>query len=133
MSRSLKDQYASTPLYGSNAAAVEALYEKYLEDPSQVPSRWRDYFETLGAPDTEIAHSAIRQELIDEARSGGRRKTRVRTKGRSAGARAPRGSIVRSGSPRRHTGSAPQGGYRAVKSRQPCRASFRSTACVATR
>ena len=34
MSRSLKDQYASTPLYGSNAAAVEALYEQYLEDPA---------------------------------------------------------------------------------------------------
>jgi 2-oxoglutarate dehydrogenase E1 component len=89
MTRSLKDQYASTPLYGSNATAIEALYEKYLEDPSQVPSKWRDYFETLGAPDTEIAHSAIRQELIDEAGSSGRRKTRVRTKG--AAGRRPSG------------------------------------------
>ncbi|NIV16915.1 MAG: 2-oxoglutarate dehydrogenase E1 component [Woeseiaceae bacterium] len=84
MSRSLKDQYASTPLYGSNAAAVEALYEQYLEDPARVPAAWRDYFDTLGAPDTEIAHSAIREDLLEEARKGRRRRTRVRAGGARA-------------------------------------------------
>ena len=81
MSDSLKEQYASTPLYGSNANAVEALYEQYLQDATSVPAAWQDYFATLEAPETEIAHSAIRAELIEEARHGGRRKTRTRARG----------------------------------------------------
>ena len=45
MGTSLKDQYASTPLYGSNASAVEAMYEQYLGDPASVPTAWQEYFE----------------------------------------------------------------------------------------
>jgi len=85
MSDSLKEQYASTPLFGVNAAAVEALYERYLRDAAAVPAGWRDYFDTLGSPDTEIAHSMIRNELLNEARSGGRRRTRVRGSGKGGG------------------------------------------------
>ncbi len=81
MSDSLKEQYASTPLFAANATAVEALYEKYLQDPASVPAAWRDYFVALGSPETEIAHSAIREDLLDEARTGSRRKTRVRRPG----------------------------------------------------
>ena len=77
MTESLKEQYASTPLYGSNATAVEAMYEKYLLDRESVPAAWRDYFDTLDAPDTEVAHSAIRDELRESARNGGRRVARV--------------------------------------------------------
>ncbi len=83
MSDSLKEQYASTPLFAANATAVEALYEKYLQDPASVPAAWRDYFVALGSPETEIAHSAIREDLLDEARTGSRRKTRVRRPGTS--------------------------------------------------
>ena len=86
MSNSLKEQYASTPLFAANATAVETLYEKYLEDPESVPGAWREYFQTLGETDSEIAHSAIREELLDEARSGARRRTRVRSKGGRAAA-----------------------------------------------
>lgn len=71
---SLKEQYASTPLFGGNANAVEALYEQYLRDPSSVPERWRDYFGTLGDPDTEIAHSAIREDLLQDAAAGTRKR-----------------------------------------------------------
>ena len=77
MSNSLKDQYATSPLYGVNASAVEALYEQYLLDAETVPAAWRDYFETLGDSETEIAHSAIRKELLETARNGTRRKTRI--------------------------------------------------------
>ena len=77
MSNSLKDQYATTPLFGANASAVEALYEQYLQDAETVPAAWRDYFETLGNGETEIAHSAIRKELLETARDGTRRKTRI--------------------------------------------------------
>ena len=72
MGSSLKDQYASTPLFGSNASAVEAMYEQYLSDPGSVPKAWREYFESLGDPGTEIAHSGIREELLESARDGGR-------------------------------------------------------------
>ena len=78
MSDSLKEQYASTPLFAANATAVEALYEQYLQDANSVPVAWRDYFAALGAADTEIAHSAIRDDLLNEARGGKRRKTRTR-------------------------------------------------------
>ena len=64
MSNSLKDQYASSPLFGGNASAVEALYEQYLQDASSVAPIWRDYFQSLGDPATEIAHSEIRKDLL---------------------------------------------------------------------
>jgi 2-oxoglutarate dehydrogenase E1 component len=70
MSNSLKEQLASTPLFGGNATAVERLYEQYLENPDAVPAGWRDYFETMGDPDAEIVHSRIREELLQEARHG---------------------------------------------------------------
>lgn len=79
MSHSLKEQYASTPLFGGNASAVEALYEKYLEDPTSVPAAWRDYFETLGDPETEVAHSPIRKGLLEGSAS--RRRSSVRQSG----------------------------------------------------
>ena len=72
MASSLKDQYASTPLFGSNASAVEEMYEQYLADPASVPEAWRGYFESLGDPTTEVSHSSIREDLLDAARHGGR-------------------------------------------------------------
>ncbi|MDH3267041.1 MAG: thiamine pyrophosphate-dependent enzyme, partial [Gammaproteobacteria bacterium] len=86
MSDSLKDQYASTPLYGGNATAVEFMYEQYLQDAKSVPAGWRDYFASLGAADTEIAHSAIRADLLQMAKNGGRRKTRIRKSASATGA-----------------------------------------------
>jgi 2-oxoglutarate dehydrogenase E1 component len=74
MSNTLKEKYASTPLFGGNAAAVEALYEQYLSDASAVPAAWRDYFDTLGADDTEVVHSVIRDKLLEGAST--RRKVR---------------------------------------------------------
>ena len=68
MSNSLKEQLASTPLFGANASAVERLYEQYLEDPGAVPAGWRDYFESMGDPEAEVVHSKIREELLAEAR-----------------------------------------------------------------
>jgi 2-oxoglutarate dehydrogenase E1 component len=85
MSKSLKERMASTPLFGANATAVESLYEQYLEQPESVPAGWRDYFESMGDPQTEIAHSVIRQQLLDESQSGRKRDKAVsRTGGRAA-------------------------------------------------
>jgi len=79
MSNSLKEQLASTPLFGANASAVERLYEQYLEDPAAVPAGWREYFESLGDTDAEVVHSKIRDELQAEARAG-RRVGRLTTR-----------------------------------------------------
>ena len=75
MSNSLKEQLASTPLFGANAGAVERMYELYLENPSDVPDGWRDYFDTMGDPGAEVVHSKIRDDLLEQARSGRRRGT----------------------------------------------------------
>jgi len=64
MSDSLKNRYASSPLYGSNASAVEALYEQYLQNPDSVTEEWRRYFLSLGADETEVRHEPIRQRLL---------------------------------------------------------------------
>jgi len=76
MSDTLKEQYASTPLFGGNAAAVEALYEQFLDKPDSVPSAWRSYFESLGDASTEVTHSDIRADLLEYARH---RRRDVRT------------------------------------------------------
>ena len=73
MSNSLKEQYESSPLYGSNAAAVEALYEEFIADPDAVPEGWRRYFRSLGSDQTEVLHSPIREKLVESARNA--RKT----------------------------------------------------------
>lgn len=67
---SLKEQYASTPLFGPNAAAIEALYEQFIGDPQSVPESWRRYFESLGDCREEVIHSPIRRELAEETRRG---------------------------------------------------------------
>ncbi|MGB5490708.1 MAG: 2-oxoglutarate dehydrogenase E1 component [Woeseiaceae bacterium] len=82
MSNSLKDQLASTPLFGGNASAVEHLYEQYLDDPESVQAGWRSYFESMGDPGAEIVHSAIRDELLAEAQQG---RKRGRVSSRKAG------------------------------------------------
>jgi 2-oxoglutarate dehydrogenase E1 component len=75
MSNSLKEQYASTPLFGSNAAAIESLYEKYLESPDSVPAGWRDYFRGMADGGSDTPHSPIRERLAEAARQGRRNGT----------------------------------------------------------
>ena len=64
MTDSLRDQYASSPLYGGNAPFVEALYESFLLDPESVGLEWREYFTRLKAgAGNEIPHGPIIAEL----------------------------------------------------------------------
>ncbi len=70
MSTTLSDQIASTPLYGSNAAYVEALYDQYLRDPASVDARWRDYFARLGpGRQSEQSHAPIVAAIAQRARA----------------------------------------------------------------
>jgi len=67
MSKTLKERYETSPLFGSNAATVETLYESFREDPDAVPDEWRRYFRTLGGDQTEIQHRRIRERLREQA------------------------------------------------------------------
>jgi 2-oxoglutarate dehydrogenase E1 component len=67
MTDSLREQYASTPLYGGNASFVEALYESFVRDPGSVSPEWREYFARLGAGG-ETLHGPILAELRERAR-----------------------------------------------------------------
>ena len=76
MSASLKEQYESSPLFGSNANAVERIYEQFLTDAASVSEDWRVYFQSLGAVEAESRHPAVRARLRAEAQgfpSGGTR------------------------------------------------------------
>src|SRR2546429_9969647 len=59
-----------TPLYGGNAAFLDALYEQYLLDPASVDERWREYFAQLAPAGAERAHGPIRAEIAGRAPRG---------------------------------------------------------------
>lgn len=85
MANSLKEQYASSPLFGLNAATIEALYELYLDDPDSVSASWRRYFHSLGERETETPHTPIRRHLTEKSRllSSNGKAGRVRMPGGS--------------------------------------------------
>jgi 2-oxoglutarate dehydrogenase E1 component len=58
-----------TPLFGGNAAFLDALYEQYLRDPASVEEQWRRYFESLPGPRTdEHPQGPIEAALAQRAR-----------------------------------------------------------------
>jgi 2-oxoglutarate dehydrogenase E1 component len=68
MTDSLEARHRSTPLYGGNAAYLEALYEAFLADPDDVPPEWREHFERLaGHRAGETAHGPVRERLVRRA------------------------------------------------------------------
>ena len=70
MSRTLKERYETTPLYGGNATAIEALYERYLENPDSVPENWRAYFRGVSNGQSDTPHTPVRERLRARARGG---------------------------------------------------------------
>ncbi|UCE90025.1 MAG: 2-oxoglutarate dehydrogenase E1 component [Pseudomonadota bacterium] len=70
--KTLQERHAASFLAGANAPYVEALYERFLEDPNSVESRWRSFFETLPRVDgvvTDVAHSNVRDAFRHLARA----------------------------------------------------------------
>jgi 2-oxoglutarate dehydrogenase E1 component len=58
-----------TPLFGGNAAFLDALYEQYLRDPASVEEKWRRYFESLPGPKgAERSQGPIEAALVERAR-----------------------------------------------------------------
>jgi len=63
----------SSPFYGGNAAFVEDLYERFLEDPSSVDEAWRTRFQELHQEAAnEVSHAPVRATF---ARLGYERQT----------------------------------------------------------
>ena len=59
-------------LFGANAPFIEALYERYLEDPAAVEPRWRSYFDELQELDDgarDVAHAPVQEYFAQLARS----------------------------------------------------------------
>ena len=69
--KSMQDLWRSSPLAGANAAYLETLYERYLQDPASVAPHWRDVFDGLprvNGTEIDVPHSEIRREFRNLAR-----------------------------------------------------------------
>ena len=53
MSRSLRELYESSPFSSAQAPYLEALFERFIDDPATVPAEWRTFFERLGISPTD--------------------------------------------------------------------------------
>ena len=58
-------------LFGANAPFIEALYDRYLEDPNAVEPRWRTYFDELQKLDDgarDVSHAPVQEHFVQLAR-----------------------------------------------------------------
>ena len=73
MSQNLQQRYATSPLYGANAAYVEDMYEAYLVDSASVPETWQTYFGGLiERRESEPSHRAILDDVASRIRQPSR-------------------------------------------------------------
>jgi 2-oxoglutarate dehydrogenase E1 component len=83
-----------TPLFGGNAAFLDALYEQYLRDPASVEEKWRRYFEGLPGPKgAERSQGPIEAALAERARRP--RATAPAASGADAGVNAKQAAVSR--------------------------------------
>jgi len=70
--RDLRSRRATSMLGGPNAAYLEALYERYLQDPGSVDPQWRRYFDSLPQVNAvavaDTPHSQVRSQFRRLAR-----------------------------------------------------------------
>ncbi len=69
----MKAWWDSSHMAGANAAYVEELYEAYLENPLDVPDKWKSIFDDLPKVDgveVEVNHTNIREEFKKMAALG---------------------------------------------------------------
>jgi 2-oxoglutarate dehydrogenase E1 component len=60
----MKQSWGSSYLFGGNADFVEELYEKYLENPESLDSKWRIYFDSIqGSGKSDIAYAPIKEKF----------------------------------------------------------------------
>jgi 2-oxoglutarate dehydrogenase E1 component len=70
MASVMKEMLGSSYLSGANAPFIEALYDRFLEDPDSVEPRWRSYFEALQQLDDgprDVSHAGIQERFAQLA------------------------------------------------------------------
>ena len=56
--------WSDSYLFGNNAEFIEELYDKYLQDKSQVDQKWQEYFDTLVLDGTlDASHNTIKEKF----------------------------------------------------------------------
>ena len=70
MTSLIERQRQSSPLFGGNAAFIEDMYERFLQDPESVSEHWRGYFQSLQDQGEmqDVVHSSIRESFAQLAR-----------------------------------------------------------------
>ncbi|MCW8950178.1 MAG: 2-oxoglutarate dehydrogenase E1 component, partial [Sedimenticola sp.] len=98
MSALLELLRTTSALSGGNAAFIEDLYERYLQDPNSVDPAWRKRFDSIikdsanEAPD--IAHGPVRSNVARLAREK-RPALRQATERMSPGAAEKQAAVLR--------------------------------------
>jgi 2-oxoglutarate dehydrogenase E1 component len=70
MASVMQEMLGSSYLAGANAPFIEALYDRFLEDPASVEPRWRSYFEALQLLDDgprDVSHAAVQERFAQLA------------------------------------------------------------------
>ena len=57
MSASLRELYESSPFSSAQAPYLEALFERFLDDPASIATEWRAFFEGLGPAARAVART----------------------------------------------------------------------------
>ena len=68
----MQAEWDSSVYDGGNASYLESLYDLYLQNPQDVPQKWRDYFAKLpsnGSSSAEVSHEAIKEQFVAYAMS----------------------------------------------------------------
>jgi 2-oxoglutarate dehydrogenase E1 component len=62
--KSIEQHQNNSYLYGGNVDFIEELYEKYLDNPNSVDTKWREYFNTLQVYNkNDVIHSSIKDKF----------------------------------------------------------------------
>ena len=99
MSGAFEQTLSHSYLNGTNANFIEALYEKYLDDPDSVEPRWRDYFRELEAMDPsrvrDVPHGPVREAFEQLGRSSTRGRAVLAGEGMDAVAAQKQAAVLR--------------------------------------
>ena len=71
----MQQMWNTSMIAGNNAAYIEALYERYLNDPDSIPGEWSLYFAKLSA--AEEAPDVSHAEVIEQFRLLGQQRKRA--------------------------------------------------------
>ena len=63
MSKSIEEKILDSFKYGGNSNYLEDLYQKYLLDPNEIDSDWKNYFDSIHTNVEERNHQAIQDRF----------------------------------------------------------------------